>query len=175
AALSRAAVRRERSRRLPRAVGVLRHTALLGEGAHRAAEAHRDDRGCGRVRIDRRPGSRDVRHTHRVGADDDSVRSDDGRRALRQRRGGARRSPRRESQRDRSARDPEAFRSWQLRCGGAATTIDIAGYGGRSTMQAQHAYPKLHNAMWPGLVGKGSPGAEPAIDLDTMLDLTAKT
>jgi sugar phosphate isomerase/epimerase len=35
-------------------------------------------------------------------------------------------------------------------------------------------YPKLHNAMWPGLVGKGSPGADPAIDLDTMLDLTAK-
>ncbi len=35
------------------------------------------------------------------------------------------------------------------------------------------AYPKLHNAMWPGLVGKGSPGADPAIDLDTMLDLTA--
>src|SRR3954451_5381240 len=34
-------------------------------------------------------------------------------------------------------------------------------------------YPKLHNAMWPGLVGKGSPGAEPTIDLDTMLDLTA--
>src|SRR5205085_11461360 len=35
-------------------------------------------------------------------------------------------------------------------------------------------FPKLHNAMWPGLVGKGSPGAEPCIDLDTMLDLTAK-
>jgi sugar phosphate isomerase/epimerase len=34
-------------------------------------------------------------------------------------------------------------------------------------------YPKLHNAMWPGLVGKGSPGAEPAIDLETMLNLTA--
>jgi sugar phosphate isomerase/epimerase len=34
-------------------------------------------------------------------------------------------------------------------------------------------YPRLHNAMWPGLVGKGSPGAEPAIDLDTMLDVTA--
>jgi sugar phosphate isomerase/epimerase len=31
----------------------------------------------------------------------------------------------------------------------------------------------LHNAMWPGLVGKGGPGAEPFIDLDTMLDLTA--
>jgi sugar phosphate isomerase/epimerase len=29
--------------------------------------------------------------------------------------------------------------------------------------------------MWPGLVGKGSPGAEPFIDLDTMLDLTAKS
>lgn len=28
--------------------------------------------------------------------------------------------------------------------------------------------------MWPGLVGKGSPGAEPSIDLDTMLDLTAR-
>jgi sugar phosphate isomerase/epimerase len=27
--------------------------------------------------------------------------------------------------------------------------------------------------MWPGLVGKGSPGAEPGIDLDTMLQLTA--
>jgi sugar phosphate isomerase/epimerase len=32
-------------------------------------------------------------------------------------------------------------------------------------------YPKLHNAMWPGLVGKG-PGSEPFIDLDTMLNLT---
>lgn len=32
-------------------------------------------------------------------------------------------------------------------------------------------YPKLHNAMWPGLVGKG-PDSEPLIDLDTMLDLT---
>ena len=37
-----------------------------------------------------------------------------------------------------------------------------------------HSSPALHNAMWPGLVGKGSPGAEPIIDLDTMLDLTAK-
>jgi hypothetical protein len=33
-------------------------------------------------------------------------------------------------------------------------------------------YPKLHNAMWPGLVGKG-PGWEPFIDLDGMLELTA--
>jgi hypothetical protein len=36
-----------------------------------------------------------------------------------------------------------------------------------------HQYPALHNAMWPGLVGKGGPGAEPPIDLDTMLNLTA--
>jgi len=34
--------------------------------------------------------------------------------------------------------------------------------------------PKLHNAMWPGLVGKGSPGSEPFIDFDTMLDYTAR-
>jgi sugar phosphate isomerase/epimerase len=33
-------------------------------------------------------------------------------------------------------------------------------------------FPKLHNAMWPGLVGKG-PDSEPFIDLDTMLNLTA--
>jgi sugar phosphate isomerase/epimerase len=32
-------------------------------------------------------------------------------------------------------------------------------------------FPKLHNAMWPGLVGKG-PDSQPPIDLDTMLDLT---
>lgn len=41
-------------------------------------------------------------------------------------------------------------------------------------MASQHSFPALHNAMWPGLVGKGSPGAEPFIDLDTMLDLTAQ-
>src|SRR5260370_13446129 len=35
-----------------------------------------------------------------------------------------------------------------------------------------HKHPAIHNALWPGLVGKG-PGAEPPIDLDTMLDLTA--
>jgi len=37
---------------------------------------------------------------------------------------------------------------------------------------SQHKFPALHNAMWPGLVGKG-PDSEPPIDLDTMLDLTA--
>ena len=41
-------------------------------------------------------------------------------------------------------------------------------------MSANHSnnYPKLHNAAWPGVVGKGE-GSEPPIDLDTMLDLTA--
>lgn len=32
-------------------------------------------------------------------------------------------------------------------------------------------FPKLHNAAWPGVVGKG-PDSEPPISLDTMLDLT---
>src|SRR6188768_3745981 len=32
--------------------------------------------------------------------------------------------------------------------------------------------PKLNNAAWPGVVGKGE-GSEPIIGLDTMLDLTA--
>jgi len=32
-------------------------------------------------------------------------------------------------------------------------------------------FPKLHNAMWPGLVRKG-PDSEPPISLQTMLDLT---
>src|SRR4051812_44591605 len=35
-----------------------------------------------------------------------------------------------------------------------------------------HTSPKLHNAAWPGVVGKGE-GSEPPIDLETMLDLTA--
>ena len=35
-----------------------------------------------------------------------------------------------------------------------------------------NSYPALHNAMWPGLVGKG-PDSEPPIDLETMLRLTA--
>jgi len=41
-------------------------------------------------------------------------------------------------------------------------------------MSASHpnTYPKLHNAAWPGVVGKGG-DAEPPIPLDTMLDLTA--
>ncbi|HUT10010.1 MAG TPA: TIM barrel protein [Thermoguttaceae bacterium] len=34
-------------------------------------------------------------------------------------------------------------------------------------------YPKLHNAAWPGLVGKGPDADEPAIGLEEMLDMTA--
>ena len=33
-------------------------------------------------------------------------------------------------------------------------------------------YPKLHNATWPGIVGKG-PDSEPPIPFDTLLELTA--
>ena len=37
-----------------------------------------------------------------------------------------------------------------------------------------NSFPKLHNAMWPGLVGKASQGGEePDISLDRMLELTA--
>jgi sugar phosphate isomerase/epimerase len=37
---------------------------------------------------------------------------------------------------------------------------------------SRHRFPAIHNAMWPGIVGKG-PDSEPPIDLDTMLELTA--
>jgi sugar phosphate isomerase/epimerase len=42
------------------------------------------------------------------------------------------------------------------------------------SMSGSHpnTFPKVHNAAWPGVVGKGD-GSEPPIDLDTMLDLTA--
>lgn len=36
----------------------------------------------------------------------------------------------------------------------------------------EYTFPKLHNAAWPGVVGKG-PDSEPPIALDTLLDLTA--
>ena len=42
-----------------------------------------------------------------------------------------------------------------------------------SVATARNTFPKLHNAAWPGLVGKG-PDSEPPIDLDTMIDLTSK-
>jgi hypothetical protein len=39
-------------------------------------------------------------------------------------------------------------------------------------MTQKNNWPKLHNAMWPGVVGKG-PDSEPFIALDAMLDMTA--
>jgi sugar phosphate isomerase/epimerase len=36
----------------------------------------------------------------------------------------------------------------------------------------ENNYPKLHNATWPGIVGKG-PDSEPVIPFDTMLKMTA--
>jgi len=38
----------------------------------------------------------------------------------------------------------------------------------------EHAYPKLHNAAWPGLVGKEEGTDHPPIGFDKMLDFTAK-
>src|SRR5271154_3170262 len=46
------------------------------------------------------------------------------------------------------------------------------GESGTVMSASKHKFPALHNAMWPGIVGKGG-DAEPAIDLDTMLNLTA--
>ncbi|WP_236977379.1 sugar phosphate isomerase/epimerase family protein [Membranihabitans maritimus] len=37
---------------------------------------------------------------------------------------------------------------------------------------SKNNFPKLHNATWPGLVGKG-PDSQPIIPLDTMLEMTA--
>ena len=39
-------------------------------------------------------------------------------------------------------------------------------------MSERNNYPKLHNAAWPGVVGKGGDG-EPPIELEKMLDMTA--
>ena len=48
----------------------------------------------------------------------------------------------------------------------------VVGYNPHKPGRPSHTYPKLHNAAWPGVVGKGD-DSEPPIDLDTMLDLTA--
>ncbi|MEP7337052.1 MAG: TIM barrel protein [Acidobacteriota bacterium] len=39
--------------------------------------------------------------------------------------------------------------------------------------EAKNQFPKIHNATWPGLVGKGGPDAEPIIEFEKMLDMTA--
>src|SRR5690606_16183107 len=38
---------------------------------------------------------------------------------------------------------------------------------------AENTFPKLHNATWPGFVGKGE-GSEPIIPLDDLLEMTVK-
>jgi sugar phosphate isomerase/epimerase len=40
------------------------------------------------------------------------------------------------------------------------------------TVMQENNYPKLHNASWPGIVGKGL-DAEPVIPFDTILEMTA--
>src|SRR3546814_17495592 len=39
-------------------------------------------------------------------------------------------------------------------------------------MNATNSFPKLHNATWPGIVGKG-PDSEPVIPFDDLLAYTA--
>ncbi len=56
----------------------------------------------------------------------------------------------------------------------SAKTPVAAAASTASATPAANNFPKLHNAMWPGLVGKGGEGAEASIDLDKMLDYTAK-
>ena len=107
-------VRGNRAGRLSRAVGLLRHRVLLGEGADGAAGAHGDDPRRGRLRLDPHARLRHVRHPQRVDAVDDSIRRDDGGRALRHERGGAGGGARREQEPHRSARHPEALRPRQL-------------------------------------------------------------
>ena len=50
-------------------------------------------------------------------------------------------------------------------------------FGKDTVTMSEHTnnFPKLHNAAWPGVVGKGGEdeGSDPFIGLDTMLDLTA--
>src|SRR3954464_9187016 len=36
----------------------------------------------------------------------------------------------------------------------------------------ENSFPKIHNATWPGIVGKGD-GSEPVISFDQMLQMTA--
>ncbi|MBO7679609.1 MAG: sugar phosphate isomerase/epimerase, partial [Thermoguttaceae bacterium] len=42
----------------------------------------------------------------------------------------------------------------------------------KAKAQTKKNFPKLHNATWPGVVGKGAPGCDPCIGLKDMLDMT---
>jgi hypothetical protein len=49
-------------------------------------------------------------------------------------------------------------------------------HGSKSmSAESKYQYPKLHNATWPGLVGKGGPDAEPVIDFETMSSCRFRT
>ncbi len=101
-------------------------------------------------------------------AGDDSLWRRDGRRSVHQPRGGNRRRGNRKYGK-RTAGRPAVLRP---RC-----PFQAAGRWQLSplrpeSMSPANSLPKLHNAAWPGVVGKG-PDSEPPIDLDTMLDLTA--
>ncbi len=100
---------------IPRSVGVLRHGLVLGERADGSAEANGHRQGQRRLRDHPHSGLRHVRVTPRVDAGDDSLWRHDGGRTVRLRRSRARRRPDRESQRQRSTGDLEAFRPWQSR------------------------------------------------------------
>ena len=154
--------------RISRAVGVLRHAVVLGEGADGDAAANRDDKGCGRVRAHPDPGSRHDRPASRIDAGDDPLRRDDRRRALRHRR------RRREGVRIENLSDAEPLVILKHFGPGNPDNPHLADAEAqrRKISMTAHTKPALHNAMWPGLVGKG-PDSEPPIDLDTMLDLTA--
>ena len=70
------------------------------------------------------------------------------------------------------------FAPWPARGGSTAETAsDVCEpsmtRGWQSMTFMPNTFPKLHNATWPGVVGKGSPGAEPFIELDKMIELTA--
>ena len=70
-------------------------------------------------------------------------------------------------------RDPRPLRRrgrLRLGRGGRRSPLEHAPLRGRAM---PNNYPKLHNAMWPGIVGKGAPDSEPIIPLDTLLELTA--
>ena len=155
---------------ISRAVGVLRHAVVLGEGADGDAAANGDDQGRRGVRSDPDPGSRDDRQAPRVDAGDDSLRRDDGRRTVRH---GRRRRAKACASRTSATTEPLVI----LKHFGPGNPDNPSSRLARRpalrryTMTG-HAKPALHNAMWPGLVGKG-PDSEPPIDLDTMLDLTA--
>src|SRR5690606_12218450 len=60
---------------------------------------------------------------------------------------------------------------WEGQRAGTQTGQAINASRGCNLMS--YSFPKLHNAMWPGLVGKQEGTDHPPISLDRMLELTA--